>query len=194
MIRINLLSTKKAKPLVVLWRDASIMGGTILVLLFGILYLNHGMNKKLTTVRSQINNTQKQIESSKMDLKKIEELKNDKAILENKIQIINSLRKKQSWPVHMLDQLGLSIPDNIWLVSLFNKADMLKLEGLTPSYNAVSDFMKGLSDSPWFKSIELENIQQNIIKDMIFHKFRISCIIEFLPSVEEKEAGSQQKG
>lgn len=185
MIRINLLTAKKSKALVTLWKDASILGGTILILLIGVLYINHDMNNKLTRLRLQVNNTKRQIETSKMDLKKIEELKKDKYILENKITIIDSLREKQSWPVHVLDELGMAIPDHIWLTNFSNRADIVKLEGISPSYNAVSDFMKRLNDSRYFKSIELENIQLDIVKGKNFHRFRISCFIEMLPQPAE---------
>ncbi len=184
MIKINLLA-RRSKPLVALWKDLSILSGTILILFITILFIKIKMDSKIKRLLIQQQNINKEIESSKVDIKKIEQLKKDKTALESKISIIASLREKQNWPVHILDELSSSTPDHIWLYSFINQEDTIKIEGITPSYNAVSDFMRKLDNSPYFTEIELLNIQQNIIRDKSFHKFKISFKIEFLLDDEQ---------
>lgn len=186
MIRINLLP-KKSKPLVTLWRDTAILGGTIFLLITVTLVFTVKMNGRIKRLTRKMNETKRQIESAKKDLEKIETLKNDMAILENKVRIINSLRQKQSWPVHMLEDLGFAIPEQVWLENLTNQETSLQLGGMTPSYNAVSEFMRNLSSSPYFKSIELENIQQSPSRGKNFHRFKVTCQIELVPKSSEEQ-------
>lgn len=189
MIKINLLP-QKSKPLIVLWRDGSILCGIIFILIIGIFIFTVKMNSRIKELTRHMKEIKKQIESSEIDLEKLEKLKKDKAVLENKLNIISSLREKQSWPVHMLEDLCCAMPDHIWLENLINQGDALRMEGMTPSYNAVSDFMRNLARSPYFKEIELENIQQSPTRGKTFHRFWVTCQIDPLPACD-KESGEK---
>ena len=186
MIKINLLP-RKPKPLLALLRDGSILGVTVLIMLIIGLVVMVKMNKKLKATRKELLTVKRQIEDSKLDLEKVEKLKQQKAVLENKINIIHSLREQQSGPVHMLDDLSIAIPEQVWLDNLTNVGKILHLGGVSPSYNAVSEFMRELAQSPYFDKIELENITQKITDGRKFQKFRISCQIKFTPESSKKE-------
>ena len=186
MILINLLP-RKPKPLVTLWKDGAILAGVILVVLIAWTIVMIRMNGRINEIKRDMVETRKKIESSKMDLQKIEQLKKDKSILENKIDIIHSLREKQSGPVHMLEHIGLAIPEQIWLDNILNRDSSLRLEGVAPSYNAVSEFMRKLNESPYLSNIDLENIQQSMVRDKKFHRFRITCNVEFIVKTSAKE-------
>jgi Tfp pilus assembly protein PilN len=185
MIRINLLP-RKPKPLIALWRDGIIMGATILILFLSWSIIMVNMNGKLNRARRELQQVKKQIEDSKLDLKKVEQLKQHKTVLENKINIIHSLREKQAGPVHVLDDISSTIPEHVWLDNLNNIGTSLSLGGLSPSYNAVSEFMRRLAFSPYFMNIELRNIQQSIIQSKKYQRFNISCQVQFIPPVSEK--------
>lgn len=189
MIRINLLP-RKLKPPIVLYKNAAVLGGSIFVLFIVMTVLTVKMNGRVNELKRQTDETRKEIESSELDLKKIKKLKDDKEILENKIKIIDSLKKKQAWPVHVLEELGFAIPEQIWLNNLVNQGDSLRLEGMTPSYNAISEFMQKLDQSPYFKGIDLQNLRQTVIKGKKFHTFRITCQVEFLPKKTNKTGRS----
>lgn len=185
MIRINLLP-RKAKPLIALWRDGFVLGTMILLLLIVWMGVLIRMNGRLNSTRRELQRVKKQIEDSKLDLQKVEQLKERKAMLENKINIIHSLREKQAGPVHMLDDMSLAIPEQVWLETLNNTGTILRIDGYSPSYNAVSEFMRMLAKSPYYDKIELDNIQQSIIKGKKFQRFKISCEVLFTPKIEEE--------
>jgi len=185
MIRINLLP-RKAKPLITLWRDGSVLGATVVLLLIVWMVVLVRMNSRLNTTRRELQKVKKQIEDSKLDLQKVEQLKERKAMLENKINIIHSLREKQAGPVHMLDDLSLAIPEQVWLEGINNTGTTIRIDGYSPSYNAVSEFMRTLAQSPYYDKIELDNIQQSLIKGKKFQRFKVSCEVLFIPKIEEK--------
>lgn len=184
MIRINLLP-RKAKPLVALWRDGTVLGAVIVLLFIVWMVVLVRMNSRLNATRRELQRVKKQIEDSKLDLQKVEKLKERKAMLENKINIIHSLREKQAGPVHMLDDLSIAMPEQVWLETLNNTGTTLRIDGYSPSYNAVSEFMRMLAQSPYYDRIELDNIQQSIIKGKKFQRFKISCQVLFTPKIQE---------
>ncbi|MBN2372358.1 PilN domain-containing protein [bacterium] len=188
MIRINLLP-RKPKPPVVLYKDSAVLCGAIFLLLIIMSIIMLKMNGRVNELKMQVAETRKQIESSELDLQKIQKLKDDKAILENKIKIIDTLKKKQEWPVHVMEELGFAIPEQVWLNNLVNQGDSLRLEGMTPSYNAISEFMQQLDKSPYFKGIDLQNLRQTVVKGKKFHTFSIRCQIEFLPAKTDEKGG-----
>jgi len=191
MIRINLLP-RKPKPLFALWRDGSILGVTVFILLIFWMVVMVRMNGRIKAKQRELKSIKKKIEESKLDLEKVEKLKQQKAVLENKINIINSLREQQSGPVHVLDDLSSAIPEQVWINNLSNLGTVLHLSGIAPSYNAVSEFMRNLALSPYFKDIELENITQSIEKGKKYQKFRIACQVQFIPPPSEEETGSAE--
>jgi type IV pilus assembly protein PilN len=193
MIKINLLP-RKPKPLIALWRDGAILGVVVLILVFMGLVVMVKMNNRLKMTRKELQLVKKQIEDSKLDLEKVDKLKKQKSVLENKINIISSLRERQAGPVHVLDDLSVAIPEQVWLDSLLNMGNILHLGGLSPSYNAVSEFMRQLALSPYFSNIELVNIQQKILKNRKFQQFRISCRVRFIPPPhEDSKEGNKEK-
>ena len=185
MIRINLLP-RKPKPLMALWRDGIIMGSVVLVLIISWSIVMVNMNRKVNRTIRDLQQVKKQIEDSKLDLKKVEQLKQHKSVLENKINIIHSLREQQAGPVHVLDDISSAIPEQVWLDNLNNIGNSLSLGGLSPSYNAVSEFMRNLTTSPYFMNIELRNIQQSVVQSKKYQRFNISCQVQFIPPVSKK--------
>jgi Tfp pilus assembly protein PilN len=186
MIRINLLP-RKPKPLLALWRDGAILGVTLLIVVISWSVIMINMNNKLNKARNELKYVKKQIEDSKLDLKKVEKLKKHKAVLVNKIDIIHTLREKQAGPVHVLDDLSESIPEAVWLDNLNNIGTSLSLTGLSPSYNAVSEFMRKLAVSSYFRKIELKNIQQSLVQKKKYQRFNISCEVQFVPPAPEED-------
>ncbi len=90
--------------------------------------------------------------------------------------------------MHVLDDLSQAIPEQVWIDNMSNMGQSLRLAGMSPSYNAVSEFMQKLSLSPYFNNVELENIQQSVIKGKKFQKFRITCMVSFNPPSPKKDA------
>jgi len=193
MIKINLLP-RKPKPLMALWRDGAILGVVVLILIIVGIVVTVKMNNRLKKTRKELQFVKKQIEDSKLDLEKVEKLKKQKSVLENKINIISSLREQQAGPVHMLDDLSMAMPEQVWLDSLMNMGTILHLGGFSPSYNAVSEFMRQLALSPYFSNIELVNIQQKMLKNSKFQQFRISCQVRFIPPApKDSKEGNKEK-
>jgi type IV pilus assembly protein PilN len=78
-----------------------------------------------------------------------------KAILENKVLVIEQLRLSQKSPVHMLDEISKALPDYVWLSTLDETKGGLKFGGQSNSLAAVADFISAMQRSGWFPTVDL---------------------------------------
>jgi type IV pilus assembly protein PilN len=74
-----------------------------------------------------------------------------RAQLQQRVTLIEELRKGQAGPVHLLDQISKSLPESMWLTNLRQVASEITLEGNCTSLNALSDFVSALEASNLFE-------------------------------------------
>jgi type IV pilus assembly protein PilN len=74
-----------------------------------------------------------------------------KAQLQERVTLIETLRRGQSSPVHVLDAISRSVPDMLWLTQVEQKGPDLTLEGRCMNLTSISDFVDNLGRSGWFK-------------------------------------------
>ena len=83
-----------------------------------------------------------------------------KAVLENKVLVIEQLRLAQKSPVHMLDEVSKALPDYVWLGALEETRGSLRFAGQSNSLAAVADFISALQRSGWFPAVDLGTSQE----------------------------------
>jgi type IV pilus assembly protein PilN len=71
--------------------------------------------------------------------------------LQQRLSLIGDLRRAQEVPVHIIDQISRSLPDQTWLTSLRQDGERVTLEGHCTSLSALADFIANLESTPQFK-------------------------------------------
>jgi type IV pilus assembly protein PilN len=84
-------------------------------------------------------------------LDQVRKFESQKALLQQRVSLIEQLRKGQSAPVHLLDEISKSLPDRLWLTDMTQAGGEFTLSGMTDSLTAVSDFVAALEGTRWFK-------------------------------------------
>lgn len=164
MIKINLLAEKKPVktkapgPL-----KFEGVGGNQNLLLVGILFLGFlaaGTWWWLTA--SELKSWKAEKVRAEVELVRLQEVrkkadyfKKQKELLEQKINLITELKKKQSVPVHILDQISKSLPDFVWLDTMTANQRQVNITGKATTYTAVSNFYDNLSSSGSFTNVIL---------------------------------------
>jgi len=162
MIKINLLAEKKttkAKPA----GPTLELGGSQNYLLVGILLVGvlvsagwwWTRSRDLGHWRAEMVKVEKDLERLKEVRKKAEEFKARRALLEKKIALITDLKKRQTVPVHILDQISKNLPDFLWLDSMTSVGGQISLSGKATTYTAVSNFYDSLQSSGYFTNVVL---------------------------------------
>src|SRR5262249_27395620 len=84
-------------------------------------------------------------------LAQVQKFETRKAQLQQRVTLIEQLRRGQTAPVHILDELSKAVPDRLWLISLLQRGSDFTIEGRTTTLTGLSDFVSNLEASPWFK-------------------------------------------
>jgi type IV pilus assembly protein PilN len=86
----------------------------------------------------------------------VQQFEQRKAQLQQRVVLIEQLRKGQTGPVHMLDQISRAMPPMLWLIQLKQTGDSVVLDGRCTALTSLSDFVGNLEASGYFKrSIEI---------------------------------------
>jgi type IV pilus assembly protein PilN len=97
--------------------------------------------------------------------------------LQDKLNVINTLRKQKSGPAKVLDELSIDKPEKVYFESVKKDGSRLGIEGIALDDETVANFMTNLRKSKLFKNVDLivsESTEQNKIK---LKKFILSCEI-----------------
>lgn len=191
MIRINLLAAdrpaKKGKRAAAATPGATqaylilgvFAGGAALVAAGAFVWVS-GQIRDLDGKISTLEARQRQLQAIKQQ---VDELERKRSTFQQKVDLIEKLKAEQSGPVHMLDELSKSLPDFVWLTTLEQSGNAVKLVGESNGLTSVAEYMTSLERTGWFPTVDLVSSteQQNVVK------FQLSASFQN-PEVAKKEA------
>ncbi|MDQ3263197.1 MAG: PilN domain-containing protein [Myxococcota bacterium] len=202
MIRINLLPTRGVKK-----REA---GRQVLVLVAALVIVGLVANfiwyqsraSAESANAAKIASTQAAIKKLEAVIGEVNEINKRKKEVEEKLKVLDSLKKARSGPVKLMDALAISTPAKVWIESFDEKNSDVKLKGSAVSHDDVAEFMRGLSNIVWTpkgmarvveqkrgaKTARVELINQNgAIEDL-----PVAQVVPFFNAIDLKKA--EQKG
>jgi type IV pilus assembly protein PilN len=112
-------------------------------------------------------------------LKEVERYDARRKELQQRVVLIEELRKNQSGPVHMLDEISSSLPDRLWLTEMKQTGDDMQMDGRTSSLSALADLVANLEASGYFKKpVEIISSEEEKNDDKDLIKFSIKATFE----------------
>jgi type IV pilus assembly protein PilN len=84
-------------------------------------------------------------------LKQVATFEEQRQQLQDRVTLIDELRKGQTAPVHMIDQISRALPEMTWLVALKQETYDITIEGRSTSLAALSDFVGNLEATRYFQ-------------------------------------------
>ena len=156
MIRINLLAVERspAKRSVVIPAAQRITIAASLILLSTVLLVGWwfwSLRQASQKVDEDIARAETETQQLRSVLAQVQKFETRKAQLQQRVTLIEQLRRGQTGPVHIVDEISKAIPDRLWLTDMLQKGDDLTITGMTTSLTGVSDFVANLETSAWFK-------------------------------------------
>lgn len=125
-------------------------------------------------------------EITKLD-KEIEEIKVLKekttALLERK-KVVEALQSNRSQVVHLLDQLVRQLPDGVYLKSIEQKDNNVKLVGYAQSNARVASLMRNLDSSEWLEEPGLVETKAVILNNIRVSEFTLNIKLSSPKPVE----------
>lgn len=165
MIKINLLhadrSRAKKKTLAIPTGQRLTIGCTLILVvtlaLIGWRYWS--LNRESARLDAEITAAQQETVRLHSVIQQVQQFEQRRAQLQERVGLIEKLRKEQTGPVHMLDQISRALPQMLWLTELKQTekvAGEVTIDGRCITLTALSDFVKNLEDSGYFKkSVEI---------------------------------------
>jgi type IV pilus assembly protein PilN len=169
---------------------ALLVGGA-LVLCAGAWWLQ---SNKLRDLDTRIAADEKRMRDLQAIAQQVAQFQQKKAILENKVLVIEQLRLLQKSPVHMLDEISKALPDYVWLGTLDETQGNLKFGGQSNSLAAVADYISALQRSGWFPAVDLATAQeqQNIVNFTLSGSFKDPEVAAKEKAIAEAKAAAAQ--
>ena len=155
MIRINLISERRSVKAVSKGFQAgqkiTVIGSLLLVLtLVGVGWRYWALGQQQAQVVREVAAAQREEQRLAEILKQVAEFEVRKQQLEQRVALIDELRKGQNAPVHMVDQISRALPDMTWLTTLKQEGFTLTIQGRCLTLTALSDFVGNLEASRYF--------------------------------------------
>lgn len=177
MIKINLLLARKEKKRVGLRKEIVVLILSVVLLVVLIILFQWRLEKETEETLAKISNTKKEIAYYKSLTTEVTKAKEAQKSLQDKLNIINSLRKEKTTPAKVLDELSIDKPEKLHLESLKKDGSKLGIEGIALDDETIANFMTNLRKSKLFKNVDLivsEQVEQSKVK---LKKFILSCEI-----------------
>jgi len=83
-------------------------------------------------------------------IQQVQQFEARRAQLQQRVTLIEQLRKGQTGPVHLLDEVSRALPDAMWLTDLRHAGVEVAIDGRCTSLNALSDFITALEATKLF--------------------------------------------
>ena len=185
MIRINLLSAEREKtkrrPAFQLGQRLTVACSLILVAaLLGIGWWYWSLNTQSARLDEEIAAAERETQVLKTLIQQVEQFEQRRAQLQQRVTLIEQLRRGQSGPVHLLDQISRSLPNMLWLTEIKQQGDTLTIAGRCMAQTALSDFVTNLNASGYFKA-EILDSQVEPAQPGQAELIRVSVKAQFAP-------------
>jgi type IV pilus assembly protein PilN len=163
MIRINLLaaenrSKKSATAILGTTGQKLTVCCTLILLLAGLFvgWRYWTLTRESADLDRRISAAQQETTRLHSVIQQVQQFEQRRAQLQQRVVLIEQLRKGQTGPVHMLDQISRALPPLLWLTELRQVGGDVLIDGRATSPIGVSDFVANLEATGYFKrSIEI---------------------------------------
>ncbi len=175
MIFINLLPYREARRRRQILQHLVIAVGllsiTFVMIAVGHLYYTNILdtkNEMVTSLRAENQALAKKIGK----IKDFDKLKKD---VESKLDLVDRLQQSRFRSLGRLVSLSKSIPENVWLNTVSDQGNIMKLSGFGESNKAVANFMRGIDQSDTYNDVRLKVIRRIKMGDVPVREFTLTA-------------------
>ena len=200
MIKINLLAVErkagKKKAVVALQSGQKITLGCTLILLaagLGIAWRYWSLQKQSAQLDLDISTSQQETTRLHSVISQVQQFEQRKTQLQQRVALIEQLRRDQTGPVHMLDQISRSLPPMLWLTNMKQGAAPTEvvIDGRCTTMTGLSDFVANLEGSGFFKrGVEIIQSQTEAGPATVGELIRFSIKATFQPPGGDTSKGA----
>ena len=167
MIKINLLTVdrdrtkRKAAKFQIVGQKLTIACSLILVVAaLGVGWWFWSLQRESAVLDQQIADAERETARLQSVIQQVAQFEARRVQLQQRVTLIEQLRKGQTGPVHLLDEVSRALPEAMWLTDLKQTVAEVLIDGRCTTLNALSDFVSALEASNLFqKPVEIVDSQ-----------------------------------
>ncbi len=160
MIRINLLPVRAAKKREFGKQQIVLFVLLLLLAAIGNFFWYNRVDSELTGLDRQIATTKAEIAQLEKTIGEVKSIKDDKKALEDKLKILDTLKKGRTGPVKVMDELATIIPNRAWLTEYTEQNGSVVMRGYAVTYEDLSAFAGRLKTSKYFANVTIKKASQ----------------------------------
>jgi len=162
VIRVNLIGERKSAKKRITFPIAQqlTVGCAAIMVLGGVAvgWRYWSINRDAARMMSDITKAQQETAKLKSVIAQVQDFEQQKNDLQQRVELIEQLRRDQTGPVHMLDEISRALPTMLWLTQIKQAPNSpeVVIDGRSNTLTSISDFVANLEASGYFqKSIEI---------------------------------------
>ena len=160
MIRINLLPVKAARKREFGKQQLILLALAIIVAAAANFFWWQRVDNELTDLDRRISNTRTDIAQLEKTIGEVKSITQEKKALEDKLKILDDLKKGRTGPVKVMDELATLIPQKVWVDDYTEQAQNVSMKGYAVTYEDLSVFSKKLKTSKHFTDVVIRKASQ----------------------------------
>lgn len=175
MIKINLLPTKRKVPKKVTeLQQQMVLGALILVLTsIGMGYAWIALNSRIEKLQREKAAADAKILEQDNRLKEVKNVEDERKKVFEKISVIEQLKKNQTGPVRLLDEISKALPAGVNLSLLLEKNGQVDIDGTAFTNNDIVRFVDNLKAKPFFTDIFLMETKQVTFEKVDMYQYKL---------------------
>jgi type IV pilus assembly protein PilN len=197
MIRINLLPIRQVKKQEVGRQILVLMGLVLVGTAVGNFLWYSTVNDGVEAKRKKVTETKARIAELEKVIGEVNNLNKRKKEVEEKLKVLEELRKGRTGPVRLMDALANATPKRVSLVDFDEKNNVVKVIGRALSMEDVGDFMRQLQGIVWTpkglarvleRKRDATTMRVEVIADGSNDDFGIAEVKPFFSNIDLKRA------
>ncbi|MDI9570792.1 MAG: PilN domain-containing protein [Pseudomonadota bacterium] len=179
MIRINLLPYQEKAEKETQARQIIVIAGALAVFLLIVGVLHLWIVMSISALEKDVKTKEERIVVLNKLIGEVDQIRNEKRILEKKLEVIDNLEKNRNYPVRLFAEVASQVPSkDVWLEKLAQKGPSLEVEGKARDTFAVVRFIKNMEGSMYIQSVELVSSKQIEISGIQLQQFVLTCVLK----------------
>jgi len=188
MIRINLLPFRLARKKENIRRQVSVFFLALIFIFLALGWVIFILNNKITLTQDEAAQVRAESLKYKKKADKVTQIKKNLAILEEKLTIVENLKKRKNEQQILLEELAQRIvTTKMWLFSVTADAQTVSLKGIAFDNPTIAAFMRNLESSQLFTTVDLKLSKiKEFDNNIRLKEFEISCTKRLSEPAPEK--------
>jgi type IV pilus assembly protein PilN len=149
MIRINLLPVRAVRKQEAGKKQLVFFVLMLFVAGVGNYYWFNDRDKANERLVAQVASVKKEITELDRIIGEVKNIAKEKEKLEEKLKVLETLKRGRTGPVKMLDALASATPKNVWLRKFDEKSGAISIDGSAISNDDLAEYMKSLANIVW---------------------------------------------